>query len=65
MSVPAGSVPPVEAIELSVRLTGGGFESRIQMPVAATSDQRLALVSTWFKLIEQALGIAKSKKAHK
>lgn len=46
-------------IELSVRLTNGFFESRITLPVASTSEQRLALTSAWLKLMEEALAICK------
>lgn len=61
MGVPANP-PPAEAIELSVRLVSGGFESRVQLPVAASSTQRKALVTAWLNLIERALEIARSRK---
>ena len=49
----------VTFVELSVRLSTGDFESRVNVPITATSDQREKFVRAWFALLKQALEIAK------
>jgi hypothetical protein len=56
---PQADPTPTVGIELSVRLTNGAFESRITLPVGSTPEQRLALTSAWFKLMEEALAMCK------
>ena len=49
----------VAFVELSVKLSTGQFESRVNVPITATEDQRKKFVEAWFALLQQALDIAK------
>jgi hypothetical protein len=49
----------VTFVELSVKLSTGQFESRVNVPITATAGQRKKFVETWFALLQQALDIAK------
>lgn len=46
-------------VELSVKLSSGEFESRVNIPVSATTEQRDKFMQAWFDLLRQALEIAK------
>lgn len=47
-------------IELSVSLSDGTFDTSVKLPVSADEQQRNAVVSTWFELIQKALKLAQS-----
>lgn len=49
----------VTFVELSVKLSTGQFESRVNVPISATEEQRKKFVEAWFALLKQALEIAK------
>lgn len=49
-------------IELSVKLSDGTFDTSVKLPVGADEQQRNAVVSTWFELIQKALKLAQGSR---
>lgn len=50
-----------DAIMLSVKLRSGGFESSIEVPVDASKSEMDEFVSSWLKMMEMGLKLAKGK----
>lgn len=49
-----------QMIELSVRLSDGTFDTSVRLPVGADEQQRNAVVSAWFELIQRAMKLSQS-----
>ena len=56
-------MPPTIFVELSVKLSTGDFESRVNVPVTATQEQREKFVQAWFGMLKQALEMCKPEGA--
>jgi hypothetical protein len=54
-----------DAVELSVRLVSGHFESSITVPLTATPEERKAFVDAWCGLMEAGIKVGSAKRTEK